>query len=110
MKKNPRISAPKLADDIANNYNKHVHPRTVRRALRENGYKSRGPRKRPLISEKTENLDWSLDISTETKTLSFGKEFFLQTRANLIYLEAMAVQRSGASQTLPFKPKIWFLR
>ncbi|GFU34497.1 hypothetical protein TNCV_1992391 [Trichonephila clavipes] len=38
MKKNPKISAPKLADQIATASEKKVHPETVRRIPRSGGY------------------------------------------------------------------------
>ena len=54
--KNPKISAPKIADSIAAASGKSVHSKTVARALRENSYQSRVPRKKPLISEKNKQL------------------------------------------------------
>ncbi|GFQ79643.1 hypothetical protein TNCT_210771 [Trichonephila clavata] len=38
VKKNPKISAPKLADQIATASGRKVHPETVRRILRSGGY------------------------------------------------------------------------
>ncbi|GFY53642.1 hypothetical protein TNIN_187831 [Trichonephila inaurata madagascariensis] len=40
-KKNPKISAPKLADQIATASRKKVHPETVGRILRSGGYNGR---------------------------------------------------------------------
>ena len=37
--KNPRISAPNLAESIAKISGKRVHPKTVQRVIRNNGYR-----------------------------------------------------------------------
>ncbi|GFY38749.1 transposable element Tc1 transposase [Trichonephila inaurata madagascariensis] len=50
VKKNPKISAPKLADQIATASGKKVHPETVRRILRSGGYNGRVSSKKPFIS------------------------------------------------------------
>ncbi|GFY47776.1 transposable element Tcb1 transposase [Trichonephila inaurata madagascariensis] len=50
VKKNPKISAPKLADQIATASGKKVHPETLRRILRSGGYNGRVSRKKPFIS------------------------------------------------------------
>ncbi|GFY46623.1 hypothetical protein TNIN_281431 [Trichonephila inaurata madagascariensis] len=49
-KKNPKISAPKLADQIATASGKKVHPETFRRILRSGGYNGRVSSKKPFIS------------------------------------------------------------
>lgn len=56
VNKDPKISAPKLAEHIEECSNIIVHPRTIRNALHENGFKSRVARKKPLISEKNRKL------------------------------------------------------
>ncbi|GFR13202.1 transposable element Tc1 transposase [Trichonephila clavata] len=48
-KKNPKISSPKLADQIATASGKKVHPETVRRILRSGGYNGRVSRRKPFI-------------------------------------------------------------
>ncbi|GFU98019.1 hypothetical protein TNCV_232961 [Trichonephila clavipes] len=50
VKKNTKISAPKLADQFATASGKKVHPETVRRILRSGGYNGRVSRKKPFIS------------------------------------------------------------
>ncbi|GFY41541.1 transposable element Tc1 transposase [Trichonephila inaurata madagascariensis] len=50
VKKNPKISAPKLADQIATASGKKVHPETVRRILRSGGYNGRVSSRKPFIS------------------------------------------------------------
>ncbi|GFY46125.1 hypothetical protein TNIN_171 [Trichonephila inaurata madagascariensis] len=50
VKKNPKISAPKLADQIVTASGKKVHPETVRRILRSGGYNGRVSSRKPFIS------------------------------------------------------------
>ncbi|GFY64434.1 hypothetical protein TNIN_32811 [Trichonephila inaurata madagascariensis] len=50
VKKNPKISAPKLADQIATASGKKVHPETVRRIIRSGGYNGRVSSRKPFIS------------------------------------------------------------
>ncbi|CAK9796240.1 Transposable element Tcb1 transposase [Anthophora quadrimaculata] len=67
VEKNPKISAPKLAGSIAAVSGKHVHPKTVQRALRDKGYRSRVPRRKPLISDKNRRL--RLDFAKKYKDM-----------------------------------------
>ncbi|GFY38995.1 transposable element Tc1 transposase [Trichonephila inaurata madagascariensis] len=50
VKKNPKIRAPKLVDQIATASGKKVHPETVRRILRSGGYNGRVSSRKPFIS------------------------------------------------------------
>ncbi|GFY40818.1 hypothetical protein TNIN_308861 [Trichonephila inaurata madagascariensis] len=50
VKKNPKISAPKLADQLATASGKKVHLETVRRILRSGGYNGRVSSRKPFIS------------------------------------------------------------
>ncbi|GFY52692.1 transposable element Tcb1 transposase [Trichonephila inaurata madagascariensis] len=50
VKKNPKISAPKLADQIATASGKKVHSEIVHRILRSGGYNGRVSSIKPLIS------------------------------------------------------------
>ena len=61
VKKNPKISAPKLANQIATASGKKVHPETVRRILRSAGYNGRVSRRKPFISStnKQKRLDFA---------------------------------------------------
>jgi len=45
IKKNPKISATKLATIVKENFKKDVNPELCRRVLRENDYHARVPRK-----------------------------------------------------------------
>lgn len=71
--KNPRISAPKLAESIANSTDKTVHPKTIQRALRGQGYASRVPRRKPLISEKNRRLRLEFAKTYLNKDINFWK-------------------------------------
>lgn len=51
IKVDPKVSAPKLTKELARERNVHVHPETVRRAIKRNGYNGRVARKKPFISE-----------------------------------------------------------
>jgi len=64
IKKNPKISATKLATIVKENFKKDVNPELCRRVLRENDYHARVPRKKPYIS----NIN-------KQKRLKFAKEF-----------------------------------
>lgn len=48
VKKNPKISAPKLTANLENYCGKSVSPETVRRVLRNNNYNGRIARKKTL--------------------------------------------------------------
>lgn len=50
IKKNPRLSAPKLTEMVKSQLDIHVNPETVRRVLRKRGYNGRVARKKPFIS------------------------------------------------------------
>lgn len=54
--KDSKISSRILAEHVPKPSNKIVNPRTRRNILRENGFKSRVVRKKPLISEKNSLL------------------------------------------------------
>ncbi|GFY72659.1 transposable element Tc1 transposase [Trichonephila inaurata madagascariensis] len=69
VKKNPKISAPKFADQIATARGKKVHPETVRRILRSGGYNGRVSRKKPFISSvnQQKKLDFASAHNAITK-------------------------------------------
>lgn len=70
IKKNPKISATKLAMIVKENFKKDVNLELCRRVLRENDYHARVPRKKPYIS----NIN-------KKKRLKFAKEFISQDNA-----------------------------
>lgn len=55
VKKNPRLSAPKLVSELLGESSKNVSAETVRRVLRQAGYNGRVARKKPFINEKNRN-------------------------------------------------------
>lgn len=71
--KNPKLSAPQLAEHIASYSGKTVTAQTVRNRLHEAGYKGRAIRKKPFINEK--NRKKRLDFAREhvNKPVSFWK-------------------------------------
>ncbi|CAK9832042.1 Transposable element Tc1 transposase [Anthophora retusa] len=56
VKKNPFISAPKLAAVVTRNFNKEIHAQLCRRILWNNNIHGRVPRKKPYISKKNKQL------------------------------------------------------
>ncbi|GFS66459.1 transposable element Tc1 transposase [Trichonephila inaurata madagascariensis] len=79
VKKNPKISAPKLEDQIATTSGKKVHPETVRRILRSGGYNGRVSSRKPFIS--SVNQQKRLDFASPhgDKPRSFGYHQILKT-------------------------------
>lgn len=51
IKRNPRISAPKLACDIESATSKKVHAQTIRRAINKKAYNGRVARNKPYVAE-----------------------------------------------------------
>lgn len=51
IKKNPRLSGPKIASEVSIHCQKNVHPETIRRVLRTSGYNGRVARRKPFISD-----------------------------------------------------------
>jgi len=68
----PFISASKICGQIALWSQKRVHPETVRRAIADAGYKSRTPRRKPLVCLR--NRKKRLDFARQYKNAS--KEFW----------------------------------
>lgn len=52
IKANPRLSAPKVANEVEEELGKSCHPETIRRVLREHDFNGRVARKKPFISDK----------------------------------------------------------
>ena len=64
IKKNPRISGPKVATLVADSFKKQVHPELCRRILRENDFYGPIPQKKPFISK-----------INKQKRLNFAKKY-----------------------------------
>ncbi|GFQ70315.1 hypothetical protein TNCT_352981 [Trichonephila clavata] len=63
VKINPKISAPKLADQIATASGKKVHTETVRRIIRSGGYNDR-------VSRNLLTLNFNIEFCFELKKIS----------------------------------------
>lgn len=89
VEQHPQKSAPALTSELALAVQKDLHPETVRRVLRKNGYHGRRPRRKPFISmvnEKKrlefahkylneENMFWeSVLFSDESKFNIYGSD------------------------------------
>ncbi|GFY44796.1 transposable element Tc1 transposase [Trichonephila inaurata madagascariensis] len=73
VKKNPKISASKFADQIATASGKKVHPETVRRILRSGGYNGRVSRKKPFISSVNQQKKLDFASAHVDKDFDFWK-------------------------------------
>lgn len=89
MDGNPRMSVPKLRDNLKINYQVDVSNQTIRRRLKKAGYNGRRPCKKPLLSKRNihRRLEWakahvnwtvhqwkSVLWSDETKINLFGSD------------------------------------
>ncbi|GFS61731.1 transposable element Tc1 transposase [Trichonephila inaurata madagascariensis] len=70
VKKNPKISTPKLADQIER---KKIHPETVRRILRSGGYNGRVSRRKPFISSMNQQKRLDFASAHVDKDFDFWK-------------------------------------
>ncbi|KAK2578078.1 hypothetical protein KPH14_001026 [Odynerus spinipes] len=75
IKKDPHISATKLTQMVAKDFNKNVHPELCRRILRNNNFHGRITRKKPFTSKKN-----------QAKRLKFAKEYIDKDTVADIYL------------------------
>ncbi|GFY48103.1 transposable element Tc1 transposase [Trichonephila inaurata madagascariensis] len=82
VKKNPKISAPKLADQIATASGKKVHPETVRKILLSGGYNGRVFRRKPFISSVNQQKRLDFASAHVDKDLDFWKTVVSPMRAN----------------------------
>lgn len=96
-----KIIAPKLAEHIEKCFNKNVHPKTIQRALHENGFKSRVARKNPLISAKNRELRLEFAKTHIDKDTDFWKRVLFTNKVNTTFLEATAVPKFGENPTQP---------
>ncbi|GFY53811.1 hypothetical protein TNIN_229991 [Trichonephila inaurata madagascariensis] len=74
VKKNPKISAPKIADKNFKNKWKKVHPETVRRILRQAVTMGVSSKKFISLVNQKEEIDFA--SPPLTRILTFGKQFF----------------------------------
>lgn len=64
IQRNPKLSAPILTAEYYDETKKKVHPETIRRVLRDNGYHNRIARRKPYINERNRK-----------RRLQFAKEY-----------------------------------
>ncbi len=67
VKLNPKLSAPKIASNIADECKKHVNPETILRIIRRAGYNGRVAWRKPLINEQNRKI-----------CLQFAREHYLK--------------------------------
>ncbi|GBM78071.1 hypothetical protein AVEN_154030-1 [Araneus ventricosus] len=71
IKKNPRLSAVKLATELEKRFAIKVNPETVRRVIRSYGYNSRVAGRKFFVNEKTRKLRLDFAKSMVDKDMSF---------------------------------------
>ncbi|GFV61862.1 uncharacterized protein TNCV_4106671 [Trichonephila clavipes] len=78
VKKNPKISAPQLANDVANTSHKTFSVQTIRNVLHEESYYGRAATKKPFISKR--NGRKRLDFAKSHVNLSdeFWNSYFFR--------------------------------
>ncbi|XP_076168185.1 glyoxylate reductase/hydroxypyruvate reductase-like isoform X2 [Ptiloglossa arizonensis] len=69
IKENPKISAPKLTNEVETYLGKNVNPETIRRILRKHNFHGRTARNKPLINEKNrrKRLDFAIEYTYKYK-------------------------------------------
>lgn len=67
IKLDPKVSAPNIASQIAEECEKRVNPETIRRIIRREGYNGRIARKKPFINERNRKI-----------RLQFAREHYLK--------------------------------
>ena len=73
-KKDPKVSAPKLANEISQRTNKVCNPETVRLVLRNNGCNGRVARKKPYINSVNKNKRINFAKKYKSTDISFWKK------------------------------------
>lgn len=75
VKKNPRMSAPKIASEVENYLKMIVSAETVRRVLRKHNFHGRVARKKPFISKKNQKDRLKFANEHISKDFDFWKKF-----------------------------------
>lgn len=73
VKKDPTITSSSIATQLKNQFDKTVTPRTVQNVLREAGYNSRVPRKKPYISKTNQRKRIEFAREHQNKDLDFWR-------------------------------------
>lgn len=71
IKRNPRLSAPKLATEVKATWNKSVSAETIRRSLRKYGYNGRTARRKPFISKQKKKKRYQFAMKYQAYPKSF---------------------------------------
>lgn len=82
---NSKISAPKVAQEIKEEFSKNVNPQTIRNCLHRAGYNGRVARRKPLISEKNrkKRLEFAREHANKTNAFWETVIFSDETKINL---------------------------
>lgn len=73
IRENPKLSAPKLTNEVEKYLGKKVNPETVRRVLRKENFNGRVARKKPYISNKNKRLRINYAKEHLNKDIEFWK-------------------------------------
>lgn len=85
IKINPKLSAPKLAAEVREEFSKTVNPQTIRNCLHRVGYNGRVMRRKPLISEKNrkKRLEFAVEHAAKCNNYWENVIFSDETKINL---------------------------
>lgn len=85
IKKNPKMSAPKLTAEYCKETEKKVHPETIRRVLKREGYNGRTARKAPFINtrNKKRRLQFARDYLLKDETFWRDVVFCDESKFNI---------------------------
>lgn len=75
IQRNPRLSAPKLVQDVKAAYNKDVSPATIRRVLHRSGYNGRTARKKPFVNAINRKRRLQFALKYRLQDANFWKSF-----------------------------------
>jgi len=108
VNQNPKVHAINLAQEIAERSKIVVPSSTTTRKDNNEGFYSRTPRKRPLISEKPCALRLEFAKKHLNKDMEFWIIIYLLISPNIISLDTMENQKFGGSAIQPWILSILF--
>ncbi|GFX23850.1 transposable element Tc1 transposase [Trichonephila clavipes] len=85
VKKNPKISAPKLTTDVKNNFAKSCNPKTIRRVLRKAAYHGRNMRRKPFVSKgnRKKRIDFAKENDNQDRNFWNSGIFSEESKFNI---------------------------
>ncbi|GFY20673.1 transposable element Tcb1 transposase [Trichonephila clavipes] len=85
VKKNPKISAPKLTTDVKNNFAKSCNPETIRRVLRKARYHGRNMQRKPFFSKvnRKKRIDLAKENEKQDRNFSNSVTFSDESKFNI---------------------------